>query len=349
LGTRTIENPRSGCKASVSADAATADCDETLRTRRPPTAACGGTSPTGGEVGFEGGDANGGEWGEASVSADVATADCDETLRTRRPPTAACGGTSTTGGEESCTNEPELHEDVSCSQAQEIVEVTVDSGGESRLDNVADLLGAGGREAPEVGDPEFVEEVRVGDEAAGEDVPRLGAGQTTRSVGEAVAKRSLGTRRVEDSRLESGSTFRTRRPPTAACGGTSPTGGEVGVGAEAGNGSADCGEGFRTRRPPTAACGGTSTTGGEVGVGAEAGNGSADCGEAVRTRRPPTAACGGTSTTGGEEELLAVETVKRQARAGPMADAIRDLLASSPEAMEVLKPFLPGSPGVSGQ
>ncbi len=46
--------------------------------------------------------------------------------------------------------------------------------------------------------------------------------------------------------------------------------------------------------------------------------------------------------TGGEEELLAIETVKRQARAGPMAEAIRDLMASSPEAMEVLKAFLPG-------
>ena len=30
-----------------------------------------------------------------------------------------------------------------------------------------------------------------------------------------------------------------------------------------------------------------------------------------------------------------------------MADAIRDLLASSPEAMEVLKPFLPGDRPVS--
>ena len=69
-----------------------------------------------------------------------------------------------------------------------------------------------------------------------------------------------------------------------------------------------------------------------------------DFGEGFHVRRPPTAACGGTSPTGGEEELLAIETVKRQARAGPMADAIRDLLASSPEAMEVLKPFLPRGP-----
>jgi hypothetical protein len=41
---------------------------------------------------------------------------------------------------------------------------------------------------------------------------------------------------------------------------------------------------------------------------------------------------------------LAIETVKRQARAGPMADLIRDLMASSPEAMEVLKAFLPRAP-----
>ena len=47
------------------------------------------------------------------------------------------------------------------------------------------------------------------------------------------------------------------------------------------------------------------------------------------------------------QEQLAIETVKRQARAGPMADAIRDLLSSSPEAMEVLKPFLPGYRPVS--
>jgi hypothetical protein len=43
-------------------------------------------------------------------------------------------------------------------------------------------------------------------------------------------------------------------------------------------------------------------------------------------------------------QQLAIETVKRQARAGPMAEAIRDLLASSPEAMEVLKPFIPRAP-----
>ncbi len=168
LGTRTMENPRSGCEGSVNVD-----------------------------------------------------------------PSAAYGGTSTTGGEESCTNEPELHEDVSFSQAQEIVEVTVDSGGELRLDNVADMLGPGGREAPEIGDPEIYEEDRVGVEATGDDGRGLGEGQTTRSVAEAV------TRRVENPRC----------------------GGETFVSADVA--TADCSENLRTRRPPTAACGGTSPTSGE--------------------------------------------------------------------------------------
>ncbi len=255
LGTRTIENPRSGCKASVSADL---------------SAAYGGTCPPRGEENVAGRDPNaaGGEWGEASVSADVS---------------AAWGGTFPPGGEASFTNEPELHEDVSSSQDQEIVELTADSGVDSGLDNVADMLGPGGKEAPEIGDPEIYEENRVGVDATGEDVPRLGAGRTTRSVGEAVATRSMGTKRIENPR-----------------------------------------------------------SGGETAVSADAAT--ADCGETLRTRRPPTAACGGTSPTGGEEELLAIETVKRQARAGPMADAIRDLLASSPEAMELLKPFIPRGP-----
>ena len=52
---------------------------------------------------------------------------------------------------------------------------------------------------------------------------------TTRSVGESVPKRSLGTRRVENPR-SGGETFRVRRPPTAACGGTSPTRGEAFLG-----------------------------------------------------------------------------------------------------------------------
>ncbi len=209
--------------------------------------------------------------GEALVSADVATADCSENLRTRRPPTAACGGTSPTSGE-GFTNEPELHEDVIRSQDKEIVEITADSGVRSGLDKVADKLTAGGREEDEIEDPEFDEEDRVGDEATGDD-------------GRVTALDPLS--RAKNTRFKDGRTSRGRRAPTA------------------------------------------------------------DWGEALRARRPPTAACGGTSPTGGEEELLAIETVKRQARAGPMAEAIRDLMASSPEAMEILKEFLPGYRPVS--
>ncbi len=113
--------------------------------------------------------------GETSVSAD---------------PSAACGGTSPAIGGESFTNEPEVHEDVVLSQDQEVVDVAADSGVDSGLDKVADSLGAGGKEAPEVGDPEFDEEDRAGDERTGDDGRRLGAGQTTRSVGEAIPKRS---------------------------------------------------------------------------------------------------------------------------------------------------------------
>jgi hypothetical protein len=44
------------------------------------------------------------------------------------------------------------------------------------------------------------------------------------------------------------------------------------------------------------------------------------------------------------EEQLAIETVKRAARAGSMAEMVRNLWGSSPEAMEILKPFLPRAP-----
>ncbi len=133
------------------------------------------------------------------------------------------------------------------------------------------------------------------------------------------------------------------------------------------DGDDDFGEGFRVCLPPTAACGGTSPTRGEgkrrsVGeaaptqsVGARGiEKSSSERGETFRARRAAAAGdCGEAATASGEAEeaelrelqaQLAIETVKRQARAGPMADAIRDLLASSPEAMEVLKPFLPRGP-----
>ena len=133
------------------------------------------------------------------------------------------------------------------------------------------------------------------------------------------------------------------------------------------DGDDDFGEGFRVCRPPTAACGGTSPTRGEgkrrsVGeaaptqsVGARGiENSSSERGGTSDTRRA--AAAGdfveADSASGEAEEAelrelqaqLAIETVKRQARAGPMAEAIRDLMASSPEAMEVLKEFLPRAP-----
>ena len=126
-------------------------------------------------------------------------------------------------------------------------------------------------------------------------------------------------------------------------------------------GDADCGEALRV--PRAAAVGGAPRLGAGVttrsvgeaaptqSVGARGiENSSSERGETLRTRELPTPACGGTSPSSGEEddelrelqEQLAIETVKKQARAGPMAEAIRDLMASSPEAMELLKEFLPG-------
>ena len=63
----------------------------------------------------------------------------------------------------------------------------------------------------------------AGGETAGDGGRRLGARVTTRSVGEAAPTQSVGARGIENSSSERGGTFRTRQPPTAACGGTSPT------------------------------------------------------------------------------------------------------------------------------
>ena len=86
-------------------------------------------------------------------------------------------------------------------------------------------------------------------------------------------------------------------------------------------------------------------------------NSTSERGGTSHTRRAAAAgACGEAASASEEAEeaelrelqaQLAIETVKRQARAGPMAEAIRDLMASSPEAMDVLKPFLPGYRPVS--
>ncbi len=388
-------------------------------------------------------------------SGESATSDGGEGFRTRRPPTAACGGTCPTSGEESFTNEPEVNEDVKFSQKQEIVEVAADSGAESGLDNVADMLGPGGREAPKIGDPEIHEEDRVAGlmagvscplsvvscrellPATGEDVPRLGAGETTRSAVEAVSTRSVATRRVENPR--SGCEDFVSADPAAACGGmVPPSGEEIGAGAHSSSGGGECSEVF-VSADPSAACGGTSPPIGEesftnepelhedvippqdqeivevtadsgvdsgldkvadmLGAGGreedeigdsefddadrvgdaatgdyapslDVGQTTRSVGEAVSTRSvatrrgenprsggedfvsaDPAADCDGTSGTREEDDelrelqaQLAIETVKRQARAGPMADAIRDLLASSPEAMELLRPFIPRAP-----
>ncbi len=249
--------------------------------------ACGGFLPLG-RTGL----ASGTLTERSAGAADVVEGDtaCGETS-VSADPSAACGTSPAIGGE-SFTNEPELHEDVIYSQTQESVEVAADSGVDSGLDKVADLLGAGGREhEADVEYPEFDVGLMPGVScqlsviscrellpATGEDVPRLAAGQTTRSVGEDVPTRSVATRRVET--------------PRSGC---------------------------------------------EGSVSADAAT--ADCGESASA-----------SEEAEEAELrelqakLAIETVKRQARAGPMAEAIRDLMASSPEAMEVLKPFLPRAP-----
>ncbi len=217
-------------------------------------------------------------------------ADCGE-IAVIADPSAACGGTCQPSGEESFTNEPEIYEDVIRSQDQESVEVAADSGVDSGLDKVADLVGAGGREAPEIGDPEFdaglmpavscqssVVSCRELLSATDGDGRGLGAGQPTRSVGETAPTQSVGARGIENSTSERGGTSHTRRAAAAG------------------------------------ACG-------------EADSASEETEEAELRKL---------------QAQLAIETVKRQARAGPMAEAIRDLMASSPEAMEILKAFLPG-------
>ncbi len=219
--------------------------------------------------------------------------------------------TGETANGESVTNEANYHEEVKSSNYITSIGLTTNSGVDSGLDKgEIDHDFDGGEIA---GDAECGEALRtarppaVGGEAAGDGGQRLSAGVTTQSVGEAAPTQSVGARGIEKSGSERGETFRARQPLTAACGGTSPT-----------------------RK--------------EGDFAGQHDSGTADADEAFRTLRPPSAACGGTSPTRGEEELLAIETVKRQARAGPMAESIRDLLASSPEAMEILKAVLPRAP-----
>ena len=99
---------------------------------------------------------------------------------------------------------------------------------------MADMLGPGGKEASEIGDPAIDEEGRVAGlmpgvscqlsvvsctellPATGDDERGLGAGRTTRSVAEAVSTRSVGTGRVENPR--SGGEASVNGDPSAACG-----------------------------------------------------------------------------------------------------------------------------------
>ncbi len=94
---------------------------------------------------------------------------------------------------------------------------------------------------------------------AGGDGRTMVKSQTTQSAGEAVSTRSVATRRVETPRSGGEASVSTDR--SGVCDGTPSASGEMRAGGEDGNGTADCGEAVRTRRPPTAACGGTSPTG----------------------------------------------------------------------------------------
>ena len=308
-----------------------ADCGEVVRVRRPPTAACGGTSPTGGE----------GE-GAVGVGRDdllrgAVIADCGEAVRVRRPPTAACGGTSPTSGEgaggESVTNEPERGEEVKSSNYITHIGIMTNSGVDSGLDKGGiDGDFDGGEAADDADCGEAVRVRRPPTAACGGTSPTRV--EVKRSVGEAAPTQSVGARGIENSSFERDEALRAPRPPAV--------GGET-----AGDGGRRLGGAEATRSVGEAA---PTQSVGARGIEKS----SSERGEALRTPGPATAgACGEAASASGaadEAELrelqaqLAIETVKRQARAGPMAEAIRDLMASSPEAMEFLKPFLPRGP-----
>ena len=126
---------------------------------------------------------------------------------------------------------------MSLSQAQEIVEVTADSGVDSGLDNVADMLGAGGREEDEIGDPEFEDRVaglmpgvscQLSVVSCRELLPATGLNRESR--GGIQDSRTAGRPHASAPYADRGDVFAARRPPTAAFGGTSPTGGAHGEG-----------------------------------------------------------------------------------------------------------------------
>ena len=181
------------------------------------------------------------------------------------------------------TNEPERGEEVKSSNYITHIGITTHSGVDSGLDKGGiDDDFDGGETVDDADCGEALRTARppaVGGETAGDGGRRLGAVVTTQSVGEAAPTQSVGARGIDNSSSERDETFRTRQPPTAACGDAASASGED---------------------------------------------------EEAELREL--------------QAQLAIETVKRQARAGPMAEAIKDLLASSPEAIELLKPFLPRGP-----
>ncbi len=355
-------------------EAVIADCGEAVRVRRPPTAACGGTSPTSsGEGAGDESVTNEPEPDEEVKSSNYITHigittnsgvgsgldkrgidgdfDGGELVRMRRPPTAACGGTSPTGGE-GMTNEPEIDEEVKSSNYITYIGITTNSGVDSGLDKGGI---DGDFDGGETDCGEAFRECRP---------PTAACGGTSRASGDGASGESVTNEPESDEEVQS-SNYIANIGITANSGVDSGLD-KGGIDSDFDGGKTDCGEAFRECRPPTAACGGTSPTRGEgkqrsVGevaptqsVGARGiENSTSESGETSDAPRAGTADCGDAPSASGEDEeaelrelqaQLAIETVKRQARAGPMADAIKDLLASSPEAMEVLKPFLPRGP-----
>ena len=235
-------------------------------------------------------------------------ADCGEAVRVRRPPTAACGGTSPTSvdgaRDESVTNEPERDEEVKSSNHITNIGITTNSDVDSGLDkSEVDSNFDGGETADDAECGEAFGPPRppaVGGETPGDGDRRLGGAEATRSVGEAAPTQSVGARGVEKSSSEKGETFRARRPPTAACGGTSPTGGE-GMTNEPERDEEVKSSNYITHIGITTnSCVDSGLDKGEIDGDFDGGE--TECGEAFRVCRPPTAACGGTSPTRGEED-----------------------------------------------
>ena len=143
--------------------------------------------------------------------------------------------TGETANGESVTNEANYHEEVKSSNYITSIGLTTNSGVDSGLDKgeIDHDFDGGGTDGGGTDCGEAFRESRPPTAACGGTSPtrgerehdggqRLGAGVTTRSVGEAALTQSVGARGIEKSGSERGETFRARQPLTAACGGTSP-------------------------------------------------------------------------------------------------------------------------------